>query len=139
MAYDENLAQRVRDVVAEQTGVSEKKMFGGLSFLLHGNMACGIVGDDLMVRVGREAAAEALAKPHARPMDFTGKPLPGYVYVAPEGTGQTRALRSWVSRGMSFAATLPPKKQASKKKAAKKAASKTKAKRSKVKRPPKKA
>ena len=85
MAYDETLADRVRAVLSGRPGLTEKKMFGGLSFLLHSSMACGIVKDELMVRVGPDGYDEALAQPHARLMDFTGRPMKGMVYVARDG------------------------------------------------------
>tara|TARA_B100000809_G_C15127900_1_gene527066 strand:+ start:406 stop:867 length:462 start_codon:yes stop_codon:yes gene_type:complete len=88
MAYDEGLAQRVRELLEErweELEVIEKKMFGGLCFMVQGNMCCGILQDDMMVRVGAEGHADALAQPHARPMDFTGKAMKGMVYVGPEG------------------------------------------------------
>lgn len=84
-------------------------MFGGLSFLLRGNMCCGIAGGELMVRVGPDAYPKALARKHVRPMDFTGKPLKGYVYVAPPGIRSQRQLRAWVEQGLAFARSLPPK------------------------------
>lgn len=107
MPYDEKLAERVRFVLRGRRGLSEKKMFGGLAFLLRGNMCCGVVGDDLVVRVGAEAYREALALPHAREMDFTGRPLTGLVYVGRQGLRSTRQLRSWVERGVAFAGSLP--------------------------------
>jgi len=110
MAYDERLAERVRAVLKARRGITEKKMFGGLSFLLRGNMFCGIVADELMVRVGPDAYEAALAQRHARVMDFTGKPLRGYVYVAAAGI-KGAALRPWVERGLDFARTLPAKKK----------------------------
>ena len=109
MPYDERLAQRVRDALVRRRGVSEKKMFGGLTFLINGNMSCGIVGNELMVRVGPIRYAEALSKRHAREMDFTGRALKGYVYVASAGLRTTDGLRSWVALGVAFARTLPPK------------------------------
>lgn len=109
MAYDQALADRLRTALAARSGVSERKMFGGLSFLLHGHMCCGVVGSDLVVRVGPEAYADALAEPHARPMDFTGKALKGFVFVAPEGFATERDLESWVARAVAFVETLPPK------------------------------
>ena len=110
MAYDEHLAGRVRDLVHAQSGYDEKKMFGGICFLLHGHMACGVVKDDLMVRVGPEDQSDALALPHARPMDFTGKPMKSMIYVAPDGLVSDTDLEAWVRRGLAFTATLPPKK-----------------------------
>ncbi len=109
MPYDERLAQRVRDALARRRRVTEKKMFGGLSFLINGNMACGIVGGELMVRVGPTRYEEALSKRHAREMDFTGRPLNGYVYVARAGLRTADSLGAWVGQGVTFARTLPPK------------------------------
>ena len=109
MAYDEELAERVRRALAGRKGLSEKKMFGGIAYMLRGNMCCGIVKDQLMVRVGPERHAEALAQPHARPMDFTGRPMRGMVYVTPEGCRTDEALKRWVEQGLNFAATLPAK------------------------------
>ena len=115
MAYDEALAERVRKAIRDQPNVTERKMFGGLAFMVGGHMCCGIVGDDLMVRVGHDAYEEALSKPHARPMDFTGRPLKGMVYVARSGLRTEKALRGWVDRGVSFTTTLPAKGPASRK------------------------
>jgi TfoX/Sxy family transcriptional regulator of competence genes len=109
VAFDENLAERIRLVLEGRRGVSEKRMFGGLSFLLRGNMFCGVVGDDLIVRVGSDAYPQALARPHVREMDFTGRPLKGLVYVGARGIRTTRQLRSWVDRGIRFASSLPAK------------------------------
>lgn len=124
MAYDEALADRIRMALAERTDISEKKMFGGIAFMLAGNMTVGIVGDDLMVRVGPDAWEKSMALSHARPMDFTGRPMKGYVYVAPKGIATAAKLRTWIGRGVDFAETLPPKtakkKVAKKKKTAKK-------------------
>jgi len=109
MAYDEPLAGRVRRLLEQRRDVTEKKMFGGLSFLLDGKMCCGILREDLVVRVGREREAAALRDPHARAMDFTGRPMPGMVYVSPAGCRSEAALRKWVQRGVDFAASVPPK------------------------------
>ena len=109
MAFDEGLAQRVRECLAQRTDVAEKKMFGGLCFLVGGNMAAGIVGEELMLRVGPQAYAECLARPHAREMDFTGRALRGMVYVGVDGLSQDAELASWVARGVDYAASLPPK------------------------------
>ena len=104
--------------------MADKKMFGGIAFLLDGSMFCGIVKEDLMVRVGPARYEEALAQADARPMDFTGKPMAGYVFVAPEGYESDEALSRWVAWGQAFVSTLPAKKPAAKRKAtaAKKAA-----------------
>ena len=85
MAYDEALAERVRVLLAPRTDVSERKMFGGLAFMVGDHMACGVLGHDLIVRVGPEGSDDALSQPHARPFDFTGRPSRGTVYVAPAG------------------------------------------------------
>ena len=109
MAYDEELAGRVRRALAGREDLSEKKMFGGIAFMLRGNMGCGIVRDDLMVRVGPERHHEALAQPHARPMDFTGRPMRGMVYVTPDGCRTDSDLKRWLELGLEFAASLQPK------------------------------
>lgn len=109
MAYDETLARRVRAQLAGCDDLTERKMFGGLAFLFSGHMGCGIVGDDLMVRVGPEQHATALALPHVRPMDFTGKPLRGFVYVAAAGLATEAQLAEWLRRGVELARSLPPK------------------------------
>jgi TfoX N-terminal domain len=108
MAYDERLADRVRGVLAPETGLTERKMFGGLAFMLDGHMCCGIVGEDLMLRLGVDGADAALERPHVRPMDFTGKPMAGMVYVSPAGVRGT-ALSRWLERASAFVRTLPPK------------------------------
>ncbi len=111
MAYDEMLAARVRSLLDGRPGYSERKMFGGLCFMLNGNMACGIVKDELMVRLAPETYQDALAQPHVRPMDFTGRPMKGMLYVGPAGIKEDTALARWVDRAAGFAATLPPKKR----------------------------
>ena len=85
MAYDEALAERTRDALTGRESVSERKMFGGLAFMVGGNMACGVIGEDLMVRLEAEDAERALSEKHTRPMDFTGRPMKGFLYVAPAG------------------------------------------------------
>ena len=109
MAYREEVAERIRSVLDQRRGVTERKMFGGTSFLYNGHMCCGVNGEDLMLRLGNEEAAKALAEPHTRPMDFTGKPLKSMVYVNPEGYDSDDSLRAWVDRALHFAKTLPPK------------------------------
>lgn len=111
MAYDEGLAQRIRETFAARKGIAEKKMFGGLCFLLRGNMICGIVGDELMVRTGPDAWVEALARPHVREMDFTGRSLRGFVYVDPLGIADDDALEAWLRQGVAFAASLPSRQR----------------------------
>jgi len=112
LAYDESLAARIRSVLASRNDIEERKMFGGVAFLIHGNMCCGVVGDTLMLRLGNEGAAQALAEPHTRPMDFTGKPLKSMVYVAALGIAADADLNRWVGRAVSFAEALPPKQSA---------------------------
>lgn len=109
MAFDEGLAQRLREILAERDDVVEKKMFGGLAFMLSGNMCCGVVGDELMARVGPEQYESALKHPYARKMDFTGKPLKGFVYVAREGIMSDQDLQAWVGRCEKFVCSLPSK------------------------------
>jgi TfoX/Sxy family transcriptional regulator of competence genes len=109
MAFSEPLADRVRAALARRRGVSEKKMFGGVAFLANGHMFCGVNRDDVVVRVGPDAWAKALSRKHARPMDFTGRPLSGYVYVAPPGVRTAALLKTWVDQGLRFARTLPPR------------------------------
>ena len=108
MAYDEHLADRVRDVLVLRERVTERSMFGGIAFMLAGNMCCGVIGEDLMVRLGEDGEA-ALAEPHTRPMDFTGKPMKSTVLVDPSGTTDEQELARWVDAGADFAASLPPK------------------------------
>ncbi len=109
MAYDEILADRLRDCFAGQKDIAEKKMFGGLAIMLSGNMCCGVTDDRLMARVGPDHYQEALARPHASEMDFTGKPLKGFVYVAAEGIATGKALREWVDLCEAFVGSLPSK------------------------------
>lgn len=108
MAYDEQLAERVRTIVAGVDGVTERKMFGGLAFMVGGNMACGPVKDILMVRVGPEAYEDALGEPDADELQFTGRPMRGMVQVDAAALDDER-LAEWVQRGLDFAASLPPK------------------------------
>ena len=110
MAYDEGLAQRLRDYFDSQDRhVVEKKMFGGLAFMLHGNMCVGVIDAKLMARVGKENHVAALERPHAHPMDFTGRPMKGFLYVDPDGYEADETLADWVELCMSFVNTLPPK------------------------------
>jgi len=111
MAYDEQLATRVRTFLKGQRAIVEKKMFGGLAYLSHGKMFAGILNNDLVVRVGPEANDAALKKPHTRPMDFTGRPMKGYIYVSPDGVRTAVQLRQWLVQGQQFVANLPPAKR----------------------------
>jgi TfoX/Sxy family transcriptional regulator of competence genes len=107
MAYDEGLAERIRGALDEQPGVSEKRMFGGLAFLVKGHMSVGIVQDKLMVRVGPESYDSVLRERHARRMDFTGRPMKGFVYIVPSGYETDTDLQRWVDLGVSYVASLP--------------------------------
>ena len=109
MAYDEGLAERIRGVLDEQPGVSEKQMFGGIAFLVRGYMSVGIVQDKLMVRVGPESYDRVLRDRHARRMDFTGRPMKGFVYIVPSGYESDEDLRRWVDLGVSCVTFLPAK------------------------------
>ena len=109
MAYDEGLAQRVREEMNELPGYVEKKMFGGIGFLLQGNMAGGVIGEDLIVRVGPEQYEGALAEPYTRAFDMTGRPMRGWVIVTAEGYELDEDLANWILRGVEYALTLPAK------------------------------
>jgi TfoX/Sxy family transcriptional regulator of competence genes len=109
MAYDEGLAQRIRELLQDDERISEKKMFGGVAFLANGNMAAGTIKDELMVRVGPAGHDEAIAQPHARAMDFTGRAMRGFIQVAPAGFEDDADLQAWLARGVAFAATHEPK------------------------------
>ncbi len=109
MAYDEFLAGRVDDILKDEKGMTCRKMFGGLCFMINGNMCVGVDKNSLMVRVGKENYESALKLKHAKEMDFTGKPLRGFVYVGPEGLKTQKALEKWVKIGVDFAGSLPKK------------------------------
>ena len=109
MAYNEELAQRVRDVLAPLDNIHERKMFGGLAFMLSGNMCCCVDRENLVVRTGPDNYDEALARPHARVFDFTGRPMRGFVYVEGAGLKGEAELGDWVNRAVAFAGSLPPK------------------------------
>ncbi len=108
MPYDHDLADRVRAVLPDGAAVTERQMFGGLAFMLGGHMFCGVVKDTLMLRLGPEAAGRALGQPHVRPMDFTGRPMKGMVFIDPAGL-QGDALRRWVDAAADYARGLPRK------------------------------
>src|SRR3954463_2236083 len=109
MAYDEALADRIRELLSPRAEVSERKMFGGIAFMVAGNMACGVLGEDLIVRLGDDEAERALAEDGVRPFDFPGRPMKTAVYVSPERTSGDAGLAEWVGAGAGFAASLPPK------------------------------
>lgn len=109
MAYDLKLADRVRRLVIGSRGVTEKAMFGGLAFLRHGRMFCGVLGNELLARVGPAAHDAAMARPHVRIMAFTGRPMRGYVFVGPAALSTDQGLASWVRECDAHVATLPDK------------------------------
>lgn len=109
MAYDERLAARVRVVLKGPRALVEKKMFGGLAYLSNGKMFAGILNKDLVVRVGPEEHDKALRESHTRPMDFTGRPMKGYIYVSPDGVKNTAQLVRWLSKGLDFVASFRAK------------------------------
>jgi hypothetical protein len=109
VAFDEGLAERIRTTVGSDPAISERKMFGGLCFMSSGNMCFGIVGDELMVRVGLDDYSSALRLPNVREMDFTGRSMRGMVYVAADGVEDDDDLEAWLARGVKFARSLPPK------------------------------
>jgi TfoX/Sxy family transcriptional regulator of competence genes len=109
MAYDEALAERVRDILVELGSHEERKMFGGICFMRHGRMCCGVLKDDLIVKLGPEAGREALTQPYVRPLDFTGRPMRGLVYVGPHATAGEASLRGWLIQAAEFGDTAPAK------------------------------
>ena len=109
MAYDEGLAQRVLRLVERRPGSEAKKMFGGIGFLINGNMCCGVSRSDLIVRMDKNQAEDALKEPHARIFDMTGRPMKGWIVVAPAGLETEEALERWVQKGIAFAESLPAK------------------------------
>ena len=109
MAVNEALVARIRSALANEPNVTEKKMFGGVAFMVGGNMCCGVNTDDLMLRVGADGHNAALRRPHARPMDFTGRPMKSMVFVGAAGTERDADLRGWIDTALDFVRTLPPK------------------------------
>ncbi len=109
MAYDEVLAGQIRVILIAEPGYLEKKMFGGIGFMLDGNLACGVIGDVMIVRVGPDGYASALEEAHVSVFDFTGRPMTGWVKVAPAGIQTEMSLLRWVRKGSEYARSLPPK------------------------------
>jgi hypothetical protein len=109
VAYSEELAQRIRDEIGDHPAVVEKQMFGGIAFMVQGNMSVGVAGDELMVRVGKESDEAALAESHVRPFDLSGRPMAGWVLVGPEGIAADADLSGWIDTGVTYAESLPPK------------------------------
>ena len=116
MAYSESLAARIRQLVASRRGMTERKMFGGIGFLLHGNMCVGIWKSSLIVRLGPEQAAAARKEPHVAEFDVTGRPMKGWLLVEPEGIDSDEELAGWISRSIEFVSTLPKKDPTARKK-----------------------
>jgi hypothetical protein len=109
VAYDQALAARIRAHLAHRAGVTEKEMFGGIGFMLQGNMAVGVNGDDLMVRLDKAHHTDAVAEPHARAFTMGGRTMPGFILVAPGGTVTDAVLGTWIDRAVAYAGTLPAK------------------------------
>jgi hypothetical protein len=109
MAYDEGLAERIRETLAGQESLVEKKMFGGVGFMILGNLACGVSGHDMIVRVGPDVYGDLIVRPHTRPFDVAGRPMKGWLMVEPAGVASQDDLVEWIALGVSFARSLPPK------------------------------
>jgi TfoX/Sxy family transcriptional regulator of competence genes len=109
MSMNESIAEKIRAEVNHYPDVVEKRMFGGIGFIVNGNMACGVNGSDLIVRVGPEQSQAALSRPHTKVFDMTGRPMAGWIKIAPEGFASQQDLKDWVKQGMEYALTLPPK------------------------------
>lgn len=111
MAYDETLADRVRTMLSVEQGVTERRMFGGICFLVHGHMVAGVLGSDVILKVGSEAYAAALERRHVRPFDFTGRPSRGTVFVGASAVITARALRAWLAPVVARVKAMPPKRR----------------------------
>ena len=111
VVYDEKLADRIRKIIGKSKGVTEKKMFGGLSFLLKGKMFCGVLKEDLVLRISHDEYEDALKKPNVRPMDFTGRPMKGFVYVSPKGCKSDKDIRKWINLSLSHAKSAKKNKK----------------------------
>ena len=109
MAYSESLAERTRQFFVRNRGITEKKMFGGVGFLINGNMACGVNKQDLILRLSDEDFEKALKQPHVRVFDMTGRPMKGWVLVSSEGAATDRTLQAWIKKAVTYARSLPPK------------------------------
>ncbi len=109
MAFNFEVAGKIRTELQGIAGLSERKMFGGIAFMIDGNLACGVQGESLIVRVGPERHSEALAQPHARPFDFSGRPMSGWVYVDPDGYASAQDFKKWIQWGVEYASSLPRK------------------------------
>ena len=111
MAFDETLAKRIRTILAARKDLVEKHMFGGVCFMIRRRMCCGIIDSSLMARLDPDLADRLADHPHVRPMDFTGKPMRGYLFVDPEGIDSPKALKSWIERSVAYVETMPVQKK----------------------------
>ena len=109
MAYNQELTKRIRTLLIHHRGVEEKKMFGGVGFLLNGNMACGVYKEDLIVRLDPQRSEDALAKPHIQPFRMGGRTMAGWITVSPQGCKKDEDLKKWIREGIAHAGSLPPK------------------------------
>lgn len=109
MAFDRELADRVQIIVAQHAAIDERRMFGGIGFMINGNLACGVLENYLIVRVGPDLYEQMLAMPHTHRFDFTGKPMTGWLTVSADGLNTEAELNTWIHRGIEFAQSLPPK------------------------------
>jgi TfoX/Sxy family transcriptional regulator of competence genes len=109
MPYSKSLAARIRQALAGRNGIVEKKMFGGIAFMHHGNMLVGIWNDSMIVRLGPDEGERALSETHVRQFDVTGRPMKGWVMVEPDGIDSDAQLRGWIERAVDFVRTLPAK------------------------------
>jgi TfoX/Sxy family transcriptional regulator of competence genes len=115
VAYNEALAERVRGILLTVPNVDEKKMFGGVTFMVSGQMCCGVLKDDLVVKTGPEGFDELVAQPYVRPFDFSGRPMVGMVYVASRGVATDAELHEWIQRGLEFVEKNPKAPSSSRK------------------------
>lgn len=109
MAFDENLAARIRQQLSRKKNIAEKNMFGGIGFLLNGNMLVGVWKDSLIARLGTKQGEDALLEPHVTPFDITGKAMKGWVFVEPQGVQAEKDLKDWIQRAVKFVSKLPAK------------------------------
>ena len=109
MAFDDKLAERIRKQLGKRRGLTEKKMFGGLAFLLNGNMCCGVHGQEMIVRLDPEQTEQALSERHTRIFDLSGRPMKGWLLVQPKGITTEAALAKWIQVGLEYASSLPAK------------------------------
>jgi len=110
MAFDNHLADRIRKQLADEKGLTERKMFGGIGFLLNGNMCCGVIGAEVVIRLDPEQTDRALANKHTRIFDFSGRPMKGWIYVGAKAVETDGDLKHWLQIGLKYARSLPPKK-----------------------------